>query len=151
MMTVMSDPNEPADPYRPTEPYQPTEPSQPYQPGAAPPPAAQPAQPYGQPAYGQAPGYPAATATTSNDAVVALVLSICSWVFCPVVLAVVALVFAGKAKRAIDASNGWVTGDGMVTAAKVISWINIAVTLVVAVVAVIILVVAAVSTSTSSA
>ena len=149
MMTAMSDPNEPADPYRPTEPYEPR----------AVPPAAQPAQPtqpygqpaYGQPTYGQAPGYPAATATASNDAVVALVLSICSWLFCPVVLAVVALVFAGKAKRAIEASNGWVTGDGMVTAAKVISWINIAVTLVIAVIFVIILVVAAVSTSTSTA
>ena len=27
--------------------------------------------------------------------------------------------------REIDGSNGWVTGEGMVTAAKVISWINI--------------------------
>ena len=65
---------------------------------------------------------------TSSDAIVALVLSLLSWVFCPVVMAIVALVFAGKAKTAIEASNGWIDGGGMVTAAKIISWINIIVT-----------------------
>lgn len=100
--------------------------------------------------YGQA-GYPAQSAPTqSNDAVVALVLSIASWVICPVVLAVIALVFAGKAKRAIEASGGWITGEGMVTAAKVISWINIALCLVVLVGFVIFLLVLVATSSTTS-
>lgn len=45
------------------------------------------------------------------------------------VLAIVALVFAGKAKTAIHASNGWLDGAGMVTAAKVIAWVNIVVSI----------------------
>jgi hypothetical protein len=81
---------------------------------------------------------------------VALVLAILSWFACPVVLAIVALVFAGKGKRAIAASNGWVTGDGLVTAARVISWINIGLFLLLGVILVAGLVVAAMSTSVSS-
>ena len=77
-------------------------------------------------------GYPAPAPMPqqSSNAVVALVLSIASWVVCPIVLAIVALVVAGKAKAEIDASNGWVTGDGLVTAAKVVAWINIALSIV---------------------
>jgi uncharacterized membrane protein len=110
--------------------------------------------PYGQPQYPENPYsqpqyVPVATPIQSNDAVVALVLSIASWLFCPVVLAIVALVFASKAKRAIAASNGWVTGDGMATAAKVISWVNIGLYLVGIVVVVVVLIVLA-ATSTSS-
>ncbi len=73
------------------------------------------------PGYG---AYPPAR-QTSSDAIVALVLSLLSWVICPFVLAIVALVFASKAKSAIAASNGWLDGEGMVTAAKIISWVNI--------------------------
>jgi type VI protein secretion system component VasK len=40
---------------------------------------------------------------TSNSAIVALVLSIVSWVICPV----------------------WITGGGLVTASKIVAWINI--------------------------
>lgn len=80
-------------------------------------------QPPPAPGYG---GYPPAR-QTSSDAIVALVLSLLSWAICPVVLAIVALVFAGKAKTAIEASNGWLDGAGMVTAAKIIAWINIGV------------------------
>lgn len=63
---------------------------------------------------------------TSNDAVIALVLSLLSWAVCPLILAIVALVFASNAKKKIAASNGWETGEGLVTAAKIIAWINIA-------------------------
>lgn len=77
---------------------------------------------YQPPGYG--PQYPPARQTAS-DAVVALVLAILSWVVCPVILAIVALVFASKAKNAIAASNGWLDGSGMVTAAKIIAWLNI--------------------------
>lgn len=151
MMWAMTEP--PSPPPEPN-PYQPGDPAQPYsQPGqysqpAAQPPAAQPPA-YGQAPYGYAQAQPAATATTSNDAIVALVLALCAWFVCPLVLAVIALVFAGKAKRAIAASNGWVTGDGMVTAARVIAWINIGLTLLALAIFVVVLIAAAVSTSGS--
>lgn len=79
--------------------------------------------PPGQPAPPAPPYGP--TPQSSSSAVVALVLSIASWVVCPVIPAIVALVFANKADREIAASNGWLTGGGMVTAAKIVSWINI--------------------------
>ena len=44
----------------------------------------------------------------------------------PIVAAIVALVFASKAKKEIEQSGGWQTGSGFVTAAKIIAWINIA-------------------------
>lgn len=71
-------------------------------------------------------GYPQQP-QTSSDAIVALVLAILSWAVCPFVLAIAALIFASKASKAIQASNGWVNGAGMVTAAKIIAWINIVV------------------------
>jgi hypothetical protein len=75
------------------------------------------------------------------------VLSIASFVICPVVLAVVALVLASSAKAKIRASGGMVGGLGVVTAAKVVAWINIG--LAVAFIALIILI-AAVGHSASS-
>lgn len=65
------------------------------------------------------------TPQTSNSAVAALVLAIVSWVLCPVIPAIIALVFANKAEREIAISNGWVTGGGLVTASKIVAWINI--------------------------
>ncbi|MFZ0325109.1 MAG: hypothetical protein WAN48_13400, partial [Actinomycetes bacterium] len=41
---------------------------------------------------------------------------------CPVVLSVVALVLAGSADTAIDASSGALGGRGLVTAARIIAW-----------------------------
>ena len=83
-------------------------------------------QPPPPPNYGY-PQQPQQQPQTSSDAIVALVLAILSWAVCPFVLAIVALVFASKASKAIAASNGWINGSGMVTAAKIIAWINIAV------------------------
>ncbi|MGA1147023.1 MAG: DUF4190 domain-containing protein, partial [Candidatus Nanopelagicales bacterium] len=71
-----------------------------------------------RPTYGPTP-------QTSNSAVAALVLAIVSWVFCPVIPAIIALVFANKAEKEIAISNGWVTGGGLVTASKIVAWINI--------------------------
>lgn len=88
-------------------------------------------QPPPPPAYGY-PQQPQPQPQTSSDAIVALVLAILSWAVCPFVLAIVALIFASKASKAIVASNGWVNGSGMVTAAKIIAWINIAVGILVA-------------------
>ncbi len=67
----------------------------------------------------------AATPSASSNSIVALVLSICSWVVFPIVFAVIALVFASKAEQEIAASNGSVGGGAFVTASKIVSWINI--------------------------
>ncbi len=64
---------------------------------------------------------------TSSNAVIALVLAIASFFICPVVPAIVALVMASTAQREISVSGGWVTGGGLVTAARWIAWINIAI------------------------
>ena len=88
-----------------------------------------PAQAAGDQTYGGQPTPPppayGPTPQTSNSAIVALVLSIASWVICPIIPAIIALVFANKAEKEIAASNGWVTGGGLVTASKIVAWINI--------------------------
>jgi membrane glycosyltransferase len=62
---------------------------------------------------------------TSSNAIVALVLSITSWVVCPVIFAIIALVFATKAEKEITANNGRMGGGSLVLASKIFSWINI--------------------------
>lgn len=64
---------------------------------------------------------------TSGSAIAAFVLSIASWVVCPIIPAIIALVFAAKADRDVRNSAGMVTSSGLSTAAKIISWINIGV------------------------
>ncbi len=91
-------------------------------PAAPPPPPGYPAP--GAPAYGYQPVYAPAPKTSSN-AIIALVLSIASWLVCPIVPAIVALVFASMASKEIDASGDQIQGRGMVTASKIVSWINI--------------------------
>ena len=82
---------------------------------------------YGQPGYGPTPGYPVyGPPPNEGNAIAALILSISSFVICPVIPAVVALILAGVAKRNIIASGGTKAGLGLVTAARVISWVNIA-------------------------
>ena len=93
-----------------------------YQPGQYPPGQYPPGQ-Y-PPAY---PGYPPYTAQpqTSSDAIIALILAVASWLVCPIVPAIVALVFAARADREIRASGGAIAGLGLSTAAKIVAWINI--------------------------
>ena len=67
-------------------------------------------------------------AATSANALVAFILAIASWIV-PVVFAIVALVFARKADREIAASQGRVGGEAFVTAAKILAWINLGVSL----------------------
>lgn len=96
-----------------------------------PPPPAPPPPPYG---YGTPPpagqgqyGYsPYTPPQTEGTAVVALVAAIASFMFCPFIPAVAALIIAPGAKRKIAESNGRLTGDGLVTAARWVAWINIA-------------------------
>jgi hypothetical protein len=80
-------------------------------------------QPYGQ--YGQPYSGPYAPRRTEGNAIAALVCAIVSFVLCPVIPAIVALFLASAAKRNIRASNGALEGDSLVTAARIIAWINI--------------------------
>ena len=64
---------------------------------------------------------------TNSDAVIALVLAVGAWVVCPLVLAIVALVFASMGTKEIAASGGRIEGQGLITAAKIVAWINIGV------------------------
>jgi hypothetical protein len=64
---------------------------------------------------------------TSTNAIIALVLSIVSWVVCPVIPAVVALILAQQGAKEIAAAPQQVTGTGLITAARWVSWINIGV------------------------
>jgi hypothetical protein len=87
---------------------------------AYPPPPGYPPQGYAYPAPGYAPAQ-----TTSTNAIVGLVLAITSWIICPIILAIVALVLAKKSGEEIAASQGRVGGEGLNTATKILSWINI--------------------------
>lgn len=62
---------------------------------------------------------------TSSNAIIALILAVVSWAVCPIVPAIIALVFAAKADREIGTANGAIAGQGLSTAAKIVSWINI--------------------------
>lgn len=77
--------------------------------------------------WGQAPppGWQPAP-KTDGKAVAALVLALLSFVLCPLVAAVVALILAGAAARSIRASGGAITGSGLVTGARVLGWLNVA-------------------------
>jgi len=116
----------------------PEDPPQPMEPAATWP--SQPAPGTGVPVV--APAVVAAPATSSNG-IVALVLAICSWVILPFVLgwvfAIVGLVFAGKGAREIAESEGRIGGQGFVTAARIVAWINIGVTAALAVLAVVVI------------
>ena len=88
----------------------------PYPPGNAP-------APYGPSGYAPAP-YPPGP-TTNGNAIGSLVVAVGAWAVCPVVLAIVAIVLAGKAKREIAASQGTQTGDGLALAGQIVAWLNI--------------------------
>jgi len=75
---------------------------------------------------------------TSTNAIVALVLSIVSWTFCPLILAIVAIVLAYQGDKEIRNSGGRVTGQGLSFAAKIIAWINIGVSVALIVLAIVI-------------
>jgi len=74
---------------------------------------------------------------TSTSAIIALVLSILSWTFCPLITAIIAIVLAYQADKEIRNSGGKVTGQGLSFAAKIIAWINIGVSVALIVLAVV--------------
>ena len=123
------------------DPYGQQPPPPPY---GTPPPPPPPAYGYGQQPYGYG-GYQAPE--TESQAVVALVLAIASWVVCPIIPAVVALVLANNADASIQASGGRKTGEGLTKAARIVAWINIGVYVVGLVLVILIAVIAAASSS----
>ncbi|MBM3688808.1 MAG: DUF4190 domain-containing protein [Actinobacteria bacterium] len=104
-------------------------------PGYAPPPTWPPqgAATYPQPPAYAPPGayapagyaYAQTTPTTSTKAIVGLVLAIISWLACPIVPAIIALVLAEKSRQEIAASHGAIGGEGLNTTTRIVSWINI--------------------------
>jgi hypothetical protein len=70
-------------------------------------------------------GAPVINPPTSSNAIVSLVLAIMSWVVCPIIFAIIALVFANKADKEIAGRQGQLGGSSLVLAAKIVSWINI--------------------------
>lgn len=70
-------------------------------------------------------GEPPPHAETDRGAIWALVLAILSYFFLPLVGAVVALFLAAGAQHRIEASGGTLGGTGMVTAAKILAWVNL--------------------------
>lgn len=73
---------------------------------------------------------PVAGPTTSTNAVIGLILAIVSWVICPIIAAIVALVLARSSDKEIKASQGRVDGAGLNTATRIIAWLNIGVSIV---------------------
>lgn len=80
---------------------------------------------YGQPTGWGGPGAGGPPPQTEGKAIAALVLAISSFFILPFVAAIIALFLAPAARRDIVASGGQLGGEGLVTAAKVIAWINI--------------------------
>jgi hypothetical protein len=83
---------------------------------------------YGQPSYGYG-GYGAPQ--TEGSATAALIVAIVGFFVCAPVGAIVALVLANNAQKKIEASGGTLTGESQVRAARIIAWIEIALTVLV--------------------
>ena len=62
---------------------------------------------------------------TDGTAVLALVLAAVSWVTLPVLLAIVALVLARSAERAISSDPERVGGGGLVTVTRWLAWVQL--------------------------
>jgi hypothetical protein len=105
-------------------------------------------QPYGQ--YGQPYGGAYAPRRTEGNAIAALVCAIASFVICPLIPAVVALFLASAAKRNIQASNGALDGESLVTAARIIAWINVGLCVLGTIAIILAIVIAAAGSSSSS-
>jgi len=128
----------PDDPFRKAAPAEGSGPA-PYAPPGTPPAGYAPPPPSGYPPAppGYAPpgdGPHQGPQETSTRAIIALVCAVASFLVFPLVPAVVALVLAPGATQEIRASGGRLTGEGLVTGARVTAWINIVLSLLVLVV-----------------
>lgn len=82
------------------------------------------------PAGMPAPGPPAVVAgQTSGKATATLVLALVSFVLCPVIPAIAALIVGGQAAREIRESSGRLAGEGLVKAGRIIAIANIVLSL----------------------
>jgi hypothetical protein len=81
----------------------------------------------GRPGYGTTPPQVVYVRSETHPyAIYAMVAAGLAWVVCPVVPALFALRFCGTAQEGIDESRGRYTGEGLVTAARVLAWVNLA-------------------------
>lgn len=74
---------------------------------------------------------------------VGLILAISSWVLCPILPAVIALVLAAQSDRDIDASHGRLEGRSLNTATRWVAWAHIALSVVLLIASLVFLVVLA--------
>lgn len=73
------------------------------------------------------PGYGSSAPQTDGSAIAALCCAIGAFIVCPVIPAIVALFLAHNSQQKINASGGRLTGDGLNTAARIISWVHLAI------------------------
>lgn len=71
---------------------------------------------------------PGPTKPTSNTAIVALVAGLLSWLFVPLIGAVVAIIAGHMARGEIRRSNGALEGDGLALAGMVLGYVQIGLT-----------------------
>jgi hypothetical protein len=86
---------------------------------------------------------------TDGGAIAALILAIVSFVFIPLIPAIIALVLANSSDRKIAESGGRLTGETLNRVARIVSWINIGIWIAVTVLVIIIIIVAVASSESS--
>jgi hypothetical protein len=72
---------------------------------------------------------PPAGPQSNTMAIVSLIAGIASFVFIPLIGAIVAIITGNNARKEIAASNGMQTGDGMAKVGVILGWVNIALSL----------------------
>ena len=77
-------------------------------------------------------------------------LAIASFVVCPLIPAIVALVLCGSARKEIANSGGTVGGEGLISAARIIAWINIGLAVLGILLTIVIIIIAAATNDSSS-
>ncbi len=92
------------------------------------------------PVPGQPADTPVPAPNTSVMAIVALVLAVASFALCPLLPAIASLILAHLADQEIRGSNGAIQGQGLSTAAKIVSWVNIGISVAVSIIALVVLV-----------
>ena len=92
------------------------------------------------PVPGQPADTPVPAPNTSVMAIVALVLAVASFALCPLLPAIASLILAHLADKEIRGSNGALQGQGLSTAAKIVSWVNIGISVAVSIIALVVLV-----------
>lgn len=90
--------------------------------------------------HGPAGEYPYSAPKLEDRALWALLLAIFGWMICPIVAHILALVLASQSLAAIRRSGGWLRGEGMAAAARIIAIIGLTLSLLAVVAALIALI-----------